>query len=200
MRSEDVERYRGRWVAVRRSDEVVLANAECLEALQEALKEHEHPQVLIRRIPALEDPMVVSLARPRIPLCPRNLCGRSAGPAGLDDRRPSHWQLRVLDYEPGSIERIGDAFPLTGWTLDPDGNDRIPGGPVMERQPHQCLDRRVVDDHLARRTAQAQAAASAKQETEAQRQDNELPSTAELAPRHQRLEEPRAEATSASWA
>lgn len=62
MRSEDVQRYRGRWVAVRRSDEVVLADAESLDALQEALKEHEHPQVLIRRIPALEDPIFVGLA------------------------------------------------------------------------------------------------------------------------------------------
>jgi hypothetical protein len=62
MRSEDVQRYRGRWVAVRRSDDAVLADAESLEALQEALKEHEHPQVLIRRIPALEDPIFVGLA------------------------------------------------------------------------------------------------------------------------------------------
>jgi hypothetical protein len=62
MRSEDVERYRGRWVAVRRSDDVVLADAESLEALQEALTESEHPQVLIRRIPALDDPIFVGLA------------------------------------------------------------------------------------------------------------------------------------------
>lgn len=62
MRSEDVQRYRGRWVAVRRSDEVVLADAESLEALQEALKEQEHPQVLIRRISAPEDPIFVGLA------------------------------------------------------------------------------------------------------------------------------------------
>lgn len=62
MRSEDVKRYRGRWVATRRSDEVVLAEAESLGALQEALKEHKHPQLLIRRIPALEDPIFVSLA------------------------------------------------------------------------------------------------------------------------------------------
>lgn len=61
MRSEDVERYRGRWVAVRRSDDVVVADGESLKALQDTLKAHEHPQVLIRRIPALEDPIFVGL-------------------------------------------------------------------------------------------------------------------------------------------
>lgn len=61
MRTEDVERYRGRWVAVRRSDEVVLADADSLELLQETLKEGKHPQVLIRRIPAVDDPISVGL-------------------------------------------------------------------------------------------------------------------------------------------
>lgn len=61
MQAEDIELYRGRWVAVRRSDDVVLADAVSLEALQGVLKEHEHPQVLIRRIPALEDPIFVGL-------------------------------------------------------------------------------------------------------------------------------------------
>lgn len=62
MRPDDVERYRGRWVAVRRSDDVVLAAADSLGALHAALQEHEHPQVLIRRIPALQDPIFASLA------------------------------------------------------------------------------------------------------------------------------------------
>ncbi len=62
MRPDDVERYRGRWVAVGRSDDGVRAVADSLEALRAALEEHEHPQVLIRRIPALEDPIFMSLA------------------------------------------------------------------------------------------------------------------------------------------
>jgi hypothetical protein len=61
MRPEDVERYRGRWVALQRSDDVVVADAESLESLQESLQAAEHPQVLIRRIPALDDPVFVGL-------------------------------------------------------------------------------------------------------------------------------------------
>ena len=61
MRHEDIEQYRGRWVAVRRSDEVVVADAESLGALHDALKAQDHAQVLIRRIPALQDPIFVGL-------------------------------------------------------------------------------------------------------------------------------------------
>lgn len=61
VRPDDIERYRGRWVALRRSDEVVLADAASLEDLQRSLDASVHPQVLIRRIPALDDPVFVGL-------------------------------------------------------------------------------------------------------------------------------------------
>jgi hypothetical protein len=38
-----------------------MSNPSLDRALQDTLKAHEHPQVLIRRIPALEDPIFVGL-------------------------------------------------------------------------------------------------------------------------------------------
>jgi hypothetical protein len=61
MRAEDVERYRDRWVAVRRSDETVVADAASLDELRATLQQVTHPQVLIRRIPSLADPIFVGL-------------------------------------------------------------------------------------------------------------------------------------------
>lgn len=60
MRSE-LERYRGRWVAVDRDDDEVVANAPSLEQLQAELKESPGLPVLIRRIPSRDDPVFVGL-------------------------------------------------------------------------------------------------------------------------------------------
>jgi hypothetical protein len=61
MRAEDVELYRGRWVAIRRTDDIVVVAADSLEELQARLAREAHRQLLLRRIPALEDPIFVGL-------------------------------------------------------------------------------------------------------------------------------------------
>ena len=61
MRAEDVERFRDRWVAVRGSDETVVADAGTLAELRATLPRIAHPQVLIRRIPSLSDPLFIGL-------------------------------------------------------------------------------------------------------------------------------------------
>lgn len=62
MRLDDVDDDRGHWVACRRSDEVVIAAATSLEARHRALEDSMHPQVLIHRVPAINDPIYFSLA------------------------------------------------------------------------------------------------------------------------------------------
>jgi hypothetical protein len=61
MRAEDVERYRGRWIAIRQSDEVVVADAASLEELQAVLRAKEHAPVLIHRVPRLDEPIYIGL-------------------------------------------------------------------------------------------------------------------------------------------
>lgn len=56
------EAYRGPWVAVGEADERVVADAASLAELHGVLAGREHPPVLIRRIPSLDDPIFVGLS------------------------------------------------------------------------------------------------------------------------------------------
>jgi hypothetical protein len=57
----DPEPYRGKWVAQRRDDDELVADAPSLEQLYQQLHQAPHPPVLIRRIPNLDDPIFVGL-------------------------------------------------------------------------------------------------------------------------------------------
>jgi hypothetical protein len=57
----DMERYRGRWIAVRRDDDHVVADAPSLEQLQADLRDLPDLAVLIRRVPGANDPIFVGL-------------------------------------------------------------------------------------------------------------------------------------------
>jgi hypothetical protein len=61
MRDEDVERYRGQWVAVDRLTEHVVAGAESIEELRGKLDRGPQTRVLIHRVPKIDDPLFIGL-------------------------------------------------------------------------------------------------------------------------------------------
>lgn len=61
MQDDEVERYRGRWVALDDSDDHVVADADSLEALLADLDRQSERRVLIQRIPSLDDPLFIGL-------------------------------------------------------------------------------------------------------------------------------------------
>lgn len=61
MKLGEVERYRGRWIAVDRGDDHLVADAPSLEQLQAKLAAVPGLEVLIRRVPSADDPLFVGL-------------------------------------------------------------------------------------------------------------------------------------------
>ncbi|HWL45509.1 MAG TPA: DUF5678 domain-containing protein [Ilumatobacter sp.] len=57
----DLEKYRGKWVAVDPSGGVVVEAAETHEALLQALEHQPGRKVVIHRVPVLDEPIFVGL-------------------------------------------------------------------------------------------------------------------------------------------
>jgi hypothetical protein len=61
MNEEEVEQLRGQWVAVDEAHETLVAFASSLEGLYVALRETEHPPVVMWRLPTLDEPIYMGL-------------------------------------------------------------------------------------------------------------------------------------------
>ncbi len=59
--NHDVDAYRGKWVAFDHVDDSIIAVADTEEQLEDALLAHSGRKVLMRRIPALDEPVFAGL-------------------------------------------------------------------------------------------------------------------------------------------
>ena len=61
VRAEEVDRYRGQWVAVDRRDDLVVMSADTLEDLKRRLVTEPHGRVLVHRVSRADEPIFLGV-------------------------------------------------------------------------------------------------------------------------------------------
>jgi hypothetical protein len=61
MRTAEISQFQGRWVALDRQSDIVVADAADLQALYRVIEKQGLADIVIQRVPARDEPMFIGL-------------------------------------------------------------------------------------------------------------------------------------------